>query len=88
MRNARVEFDAAAVSERALHDAVIGNGFQVLTNEFAQDNKQRARQELAQTSWRAFLALFLALPVTPGNAGDRAARTLFGRNASPLIQAV
>ena len=24
MRNARVEFDASAVSERALHDAVIG----------------------------------------------------------------
>ena len=88
MRNARVEFDAAAVSERALHDAVIGNGFQVLTNEFAQDNRQRARQELAQTRWRAFLALLLALPVALlAMLEIELPWTLFERNASVLIQA-
>src|SRR5262245_28194533 len=38
----RVEFDEAAVSERALHDAIVDNGYQVLTREFAQDHKAQA----------------------------------------------
>jgi Cu+-exporting ATPase len=63
MRSARVEFDAATVSERALHDAVIGNGFQILTNEFAEANKERARAEIAQARQRALLAPLLAAPV-------------------------
>jgi heavy metal translocating P-type ATPase len=88
MRNARVAFDAAAVTERALHDAVIGNGFQVLTNEFARDNKERVRHELANARWRAFLALFLALPVaTLAMLEIELPWTLAGRNASALIQA-
>ena len=88
MRNARVEFDAAAVTERALHDAVVGNGFQVLTSEFAQDNRERGRQELAQARWRAFLALFLALPVALlAMLEIELPWTLFERNASLLIQA-
>ena len=89
MRNARVEFDPAAVTERALHDAVIGNGFQVLTNEFAQENKERARRELQQARWRAFLALVLALPVAVlAMLEIELPWTLFGRNASVLIQAL
>jgi Cu+-exporting ATPase len=88
MRNARVEFDAAAVSEQALHDAVISNGFQVLTNEFAEDNKQLARREVAQTRRRAFLALLLAAPVVVlAMLEIELPWTLFGRNASVLIQA-
>ena len=63
MRTARVEFDEAAVSERDLHAAVIGNGFQVLRTEFAQDNKVRAQQELSLAKGRAFIALVLATPV-------------------------
>ncbi len=74
MRNARVEFDPAAVTERALHDAVIGNGFQVLTNEFAQDNKERAPQELAQSQMaRLSGAVPRSARGTAGHAGDRAA---------------
>ena len=89
MRNARVEFDATTVTERALHDAVVGNGFQVLSNEFAQENKERARRDLQQARWRAFLALFLALPVALLAMLDiELPWTLFGRNASVLIQAV
>jgi len=89
MRNARVAFDPAEVTERALHDAVIGNGFQVLTNEFARDNREAARQELAQARSRAFLALVLALPVALlAMLEIELPWTLFGRNASVLIQAL
>jgi Cu+-exporting ATPase len=88
MRNARVEFDARAVTERALHDAVIGNGFQVLTNEFAQENKERAEEDLAQIRRRAFLAISLALPVAfLAMLEVELPWSLFGRNTSVLIQA-
>ena len=88
MRNARVEFDAGAVTERALHDAVIGNGFQVLSNEFAQENKEQGQRELKQTRWHAFLALFLAVPVALlAMLEIELPWTLLERNASVLIQA-
>jgi len=63
MRTARVEFDPARVSERSLHDAIVGNGFQVLTSEFARDNKAQAQQELDDARWRAVAALILGTPV-------------------------
>src|SRR5262245_61323813 len=60
MRNARVVFDETTISQRAIHDAVVDGGYQVLTSEHAQDNKEQARQELALARQRAFLALLLA----------------------------
>jgi P-type Cu+ transporter len=63
LRNARVEFDPTLVSERALHDAVVGNGFQVLSPKFAKDNKAHAERELSDAKWRAFAALTLSAPV-------------------------
>ena len=63
LRSARVEFDPAVVTERALHDTVVGNGFQVLTCEFAKDNQQHAQRELALARWRAAAALALSVPV-------------------------
>jgi len=89
MRTARVEFDAGAVTERALHEAVIGNGFQVLTSEFAQANKAHARRELAQARWRAWLALALAIPVAVlAMAEIELPWALLGHNGSVLIQAL
>src|ERR1700674_5644441 len=89
MRNARVEFDESAVAERALHDAVIGNGYQVLTSEFAQDNKEQARLELQSARQRAFLALLLAFPVALLAMFDIVLPwTLLGRNLSLWIEAV
>ncbi len=61
--SARVQFDEAAISESTLYDAVVRNGYQVLTSEFAQDHKDQARRELRSARWRAFLALALAAPV-------------------------
>lgn len=88
MRNARVEFDAGAITERALHDAVIGAGFQVLTSEFAHENKERAREELVETRRRAVLALLLALPVAIlAMLEIDLPWTLFERNAGVLVQA-
>jgi Cu+-exporting ATPase len=63
MRSARVVFDETTVSQRAIHDAVIGGGYQVLASEFANDNKEQARHELKLARQRAFLALLLAFPV-------------------------
>ena len=89
MRNARVEFDPGAVTERALHDAVIGNGFQVLANEFAQENKEQALRELRQSRWRALLALFLAVPAALlAMLEIELPWMLFGRDASVLVQAL
>jgi Cu+-exporting ATPase len=63
MRSARVEFDPSQVSERTLHEAVAENGFQVLSNELAKDNKAREVRELNSARLRAFTALALAAPV-------------------------
>ena len=68
---------------------MIGNGFQVLTNEFAQENKERAEEDVAHTRRRAFLAITLALPVALLAMFEiELPWSLFGRNASVLIQAV
>ena len=63
LRSARVDYDPALVSERALHDAVVANGFQVLRTEFAKDNKAQAERELRETKWLALTALALSAPV-------------------------
>jgi len=88
MHSARVEFDESAVSERALYDAVIASGYQVLTAEFAGEHKDQVQRELRLARQRAFLALLFAAPVVvlamfeidlPG--------TLAGHNLSVWVQA-
>ena len=89
MRNARVEFDATATTERALHAAVIGNGFQVLTDEFAHENKEQAVRELQESRLRAFLALLLAVPIALlAMLEIELPWTLFGRDTSIVVQAL
>jgi Cu+-exporting ATPase len=67
----------------------VGNGFQVLANEFAQENKEQALSELRQSRWRALLALFLAVPVPLlAMLEIEFPWMLFGRDASVLIQAL
>lgn len=60
--SATVEFDQKLVVEKALHDAVIKNGYKVLTQELAQDHKEEIKKELARAKKRALLALILAAP--------------------------
>ncbi len=55
--SASVDFDETKVSEKTLHEAIIKNGYKVLTEESAGQHKQEARKELAATKKRAFIAL-------------------------------
>jgi Cu2+-exporting ATPase len=52
--SARVQFDESVVSLNGLYDAVVENGYRVLTPEFAGDHKEHARQELVAARRRAF----------------------------------
>src|SRR5260370_25790306 len=60
--SARVEYDDAIVSEGALYDIVVENGYQVLKPELAQNHKERARREPPSPKLRATLSLSLSLP--------------------------
>src|SRR5262249_34677786 len=87
--SARVIFDESVVSERTLYDAVINNGYQVLTTEFADEHKAQALRELQSARYRAFLALILAAPVTAlAMLGIELPWTLAGHNVSVWIEAV
>src|SRR6266700_2623550 len=57
-RRARVEFDETVVSETALHEAVIDNGYEVLDDR-SVDLRQLARDEVRTARWRAFAAIAL-----------------------------
>ena len=60
-RRARVEFDEAAVSEPALRDAIVENGYEVLAGE-GGDHRQLVREEVRAAKSRAFSAIALATP--------------------------
>jgi Cu+-exporting ATPase len=86
---ARVEFDDAIVSLGALYDVIVGNGYQVLKPEFAQDHKEQARRDLRLARQRAFLALLLAFPAAVlAMFGIELPWVLFDHNASVWIQAI
>ena len=88
-RRARVEFDEAAVSEGALREAVVNNGYEVLTEGAAADPRQLARQEVQTAKQRAFWAIALGAPVMILAMADIALPwTYLGRNLSVWIQAI
>jgi Cu+-exporting ATPase len=87
-RSARVEFDDAAVSEAALHEAIVGIGYEVLAGG-ADAHRQQARDEAQTARWRALFAIVLAVPVVLLAMGDIALPWAYlGRNASVWIQAI
>src|SRR6266404_3917973 len=87
-RSARVEFDAAAVSEAALHEAIVGIGYEVLAGG-TDDHRQQARDEVQTARQRALFAIALAVPVVLLAMGDIALPWVFlGRNASVWVQAI
>src|SRR5262249_34047619 len=87
--SARVEFDEAAVSERALHAAVVENGYQVLARDDARTHKERAHRELQSARRRAYAALALAFPlVILAMLEIELPAELVGRNVSLWNQAL
>lgn len=87
-RRARVEFDETAVSEAALREAVVENGYEVLDDD-AADHRQLLRREVQTARWRAAAAIVLAIPVMLLAMSDVALPwTYLGRNASAWIEAV
>src|SRR5216684_2234925 len=86
-RRARVEFDEAAVSEPALRDAIVENGYEVLADE-GRDHSQLVRDEVHAARLRALSAIALAIPVVLLAMLDvELPWTYLGRNASVWIQA-
>jgi Cu+-exporting ATPase len=87
-RRARVEFDETAVSEAALHEAIVENGYEVLAGE-SGDHRQQARQEVQTAKHRALLAIVLAAPVTLLAMSDIVLPwSYLERNASVWIEAI
>jgi Cu+-exporting ATPase len=87
--SARVQFDESIVSLGGLYDAVVKNGYQVLTPEFAGDHKEHARQELVAARRRAFLALGFTVPIVVLAMFDiELPRSFLGHNLSVWIEAV
>jgi Cu+-exporting ATPase len=87
-RRARVEFDETAVSEAALRDAIIGNGYEVLSDD-AGDSRQQAHDEVQTAKLRALWAIILASPVMLLAMADIALPwSYLGHNASVWIQAI
>ena len=87
-RSARVEFDEAAVSETALHEAIVENGYEVLVGG-TDAHRQQARDEVQTARQRALFAIALAVPVVLLAMGDIALPWVFlGRNASVWVQAI
>src|ERR1700716_2607456 len=87
-RSARVEFDEAAVSEAALHEAIVENGYEVLAGG-TDAHRQQARDEVQTARQRALFAIAVAVPVVLLAMGDIALPWVFlGRNASVWVQAI
>ena len=87
-RRARVEFDESAVGEAALRDAVVRNGYEVLSDA-AADPRQLAQQEVQAAKLRAFWAIALGAPVVILAMADVSLPwSYLGRNASVWIQAI
>jgi len=87
-RSARVEFDEALVSEAALRQAIVENGYEVLAEENT-DLRDQARKEVDIAKQRAMWAITLAIPVVLLAMADITLPwSYLGRNASTWIQAI
>jgi len=60
--SATVEFDESVVTEKSLYEAIIKNGYKVLTEESAQQHKEMIKKELKAAKTRAVWALLISVP--------------------------
>ncbi len=61
--SATVTYDESIVTEMQLHDAVIKNGYKVLTEEMMKDHEHETVEEMISTQKRAVIALALSAPI-------------------------
>lgn len=87
--SATVEFDESIVNEKSLYEAVIKNGYKVLTEELMGQHKEMIKKELTQTKRLAYSAILLSLPaVILTMFSVELPFAAFGYNASIWIQAI
>jgi len=87
--SATVEFDDSLVAEKTLYEAVIKNGYKVLTEESAQQHKEMIKKELRTTKIRAIWALLLSVPpVILAMFAIELPSSIGGYNLSTWIQAI
>jgi len=60
--SATVEFDEGLVTEKTLYEAIIKNGYKVLTEEFTQQHKEMVKKELRVAKQKAIWAIILSVP--------------------------
>ncbi len=63
MNSATVTYDESRITKNELHEAVVKNGYKVLTEESMEHHKHETVQEMNQTKKRAAFALLLSVPV-------------------------
>ncbi|HLC66616.1 MAG TPA: heavy metal translocating P-type ATPase, partial [Candidatus Nanoarchaeia archaeon] len=86
---ATVEYDDAQVNEAALHQAVIKNGYKVLTESSAKQDREEQQKELRRARRKAIIALVLALPtLVLAMSGVKFAVGFLGFDLSIWVQAV
>ncbi len=89
MHSAFVEYDESRATEQMLYDAVIKNGYKVLTEENKKEHEHMAHGEIASSRFKAFTALILAAPVLIlAMGGIELPLELFWQNTSTWIQVV
>ena len=87
--SATVEFDEAQATETQLHDAVIKNGYKVLTQQLAHNHHEESRKELRTAKRKAAIALMLAAPaLLLAMLSVELPGTLLGTNTSIWLQAL
>ena len=87
--SATVEFDDSLVTEKTLYEAIIKNGYKVLTEESAQQHKEMIKKELQATKIRAIWALLLSVPpVVLAMSAIEFPSLIGGYNLSIWIQAI
>jgi len=88
-RRARIAFDETAVTEAALREAVIDNGYDILADDDAADPRRLAEQEVQTAQQRAFWAIALGAPVMILAMADiQLPWWYLGRNLSVWLQAI
>ncbi|MBI3250821.1 MAG: heavy metal translocating P-type ATPase [Candidatus Andersenbacteria bacterium] len=87
--SATVEYDESLVTDKTLFEAIIKNGYKVLSEESVKNHKEALKHELAIAKQRAYVALALSLPIALlAMFGVDLPWEVAGYNASNWLQAV